>query len=124
MNIYTRDVIDLDQRSQWKFISDVHLIQVEMICARTVFGNADLSLFQIRDSRFQRHSQKEERNPRNHQYPENLAVRAPQEPVPHQGGENYVGDHYQNDPHAGVHVVRQCKTEVKEGEQDDVVTKE
>lgn len=53
-----------------------------------------------------------------------MAVRAPQEPVPHQGGEDYVGYHYQNDPHTSVHVVRQCETKAKEGEQDDLVTKE
>lgn len=71
------DVMNLDQRSQWILLklNDMHVNQEEMIwTCRTVFGNADLSFFQIRDSRFQWHSTKEECNPRNHQHPENMAV--------------------------------------------------
>ena len=79
---------------------------------------------QVRDGGLQQHSQEEERHERDHQHLEDLAVRAPQEPLPHQGREDHAGHHHQDDPHAGVHLVRQRQEEAKEGEQDDLVPQE
>lgn len=62
----------------------------------------------------------EERHTGRHGHSEGLAERAQEEPVPHQGGEDHVGHYHQDDPDAGVHLVRQRPAATKEGEQDDV----
>lgn len=53
-----------------------------------------------------------------------MAVRAPQEPLPHQGGEDHAGYHHQNDTHSSVHLVRQRQEEAEEGEQNDLVSED
>ncbi len=46
--------------------------------------------------------QEEERHPGIDGDTEGLAERAQEEPLPHQGGENYAGHHHQDDPHTGT----------------------
>jgi len=53
-----------------------------------------------------------------------VAVRAHQEPVPDQGREDHARHHHKDDPHPGVHLVRQRTAETQEGEQDAVVAEE
>ena len=62
--------------------------------------------------------QAEERDAREHQHAQGVAVRAPQEPVPHQGREDHAGHHHQDDAHPGLHLVRQRAPPPQEGEQD------
>ena len=58
--------------------------------------------------------------PGEHQRAEGLAQRAPQEPLPHEGREDHAGNHHQDEPHAGVHVVCQRETKAEEGEPSEL----
>uniref|UniRef100_A0A8V5FGW5 Iroquois-class homeodomain protein domain-containing protein n=1 Tax=Melopsittacus undulatus TaxID=13146 RepID=A0A8V5FGW5_MELUD len=66
----------------------------------------------------------EERHPGDNQHAEGLAAGAPQEPLPHQGREDHAGHHHQDDPHPGLHLVRQRPPAAQEGEQDDLAPAE
>uniref|UniRef100_A0A493T964 Iroquois homeobox 4 n=1 Tax=Anas platyrhynchos platyrhynchos TaxID=8840 RepID=A0A493T964_ANAPP len=66
----------------------------------------------------------EKRHPGDHQHAEGLAAGAPQEPLPHQGREDHAGHHHQDDPHPGLHLVRQRPPAAQEGEQDDLASAE
>lgn len=55
---------------------------------------------------------------------EGVAQRAQEEPLPHERGEDNVGNNHEDDADAGFHVVREREEEAEEGEQDDVGAEE
>ncbi len=67
-------------------------------------------------------NQEEERHARDDEHAKSVAPGAQKEPVSHQRREDHAGHHHQDDPHAGVHLVRQRQEETQEGEQDDMAT--
>ncbi|XP_029868623.1 iroquois-class homeodomain protein IRX-4 isoform X2 [Aquila chrysaetos chrysaetos] len=71
-----------------------------------------------------RRDPEEKRHPGDDQHPQGLAAGAPQEPLPHQGREDHAGHHHQDDPHPGLHLVRQRPPAAQEGEQDDLAPAE
>uniref|UniRef100_K7ED25 Uncharacterized protein n=1 Tax=Ornithorhynchus anatinus TaxID=9258 RepID=K7ED25_ORNAN len=79
---------------------------------------------QVRLGGLQRLGPEEERHAGDHGHAEGLAAGAPQEPLPHQGREDHAGHHHQDDPHPGVHLVRQRAPAAEEGEQDDLGAQE
>ena len=58
-------------------------------------------LLPIRPVPLRRPVQGQSSHPGDHQHAEGLAAGAPEEPLPHQGGEDHVGHHHQDDPDAG-----------------------
>lgn len=62
---------------------------------RTPAGPPSLIISQqVRDGGFRWFSQTQKCNARDDEYPQDLAVRAPQKPLPHQRRENHAGYHH------------------------------
>lgn len=55
---------------------------------------------------------------------ESVAERAQEEPLSHERREDHAGHHHEDDPYAGVHMVRQRPKKAQEGEQDDLGAQE
>ncbi|KAL1130919.1 hypothetical protein AAG570_012160 [Ranatra chinensis] len=79
--------------------------------------------FQLR-SRIRLSGEAEERDEGIDSDAEGVAERAQEEPLPHEGREDHARHHHEDDPHPGVHVVRQRQAEAQEGEQDDLGAQE
>lgn len=87
-----------------------------------------IKLPSIRESRVplptQRPGLPQKRHQGRHGHPEGLAAGAQEEPVPDKGGEDHAGHYHQDDPDAGLYMVRQRQAEAQEGEQDDLGAQE